>query len=126
MNPAQLAQWLQGTDLRVLELHGPGMRLRLVRDGDAVVEAEIAPPVAATAFHPVRAGSVGHCLLTQPGRDQPFVRPGQSVRAGEPLALLRIGLVLLPVLAPQAGTVARIVVQEGEAVGYGHTLVELA
>lgn len=124
-----LAQWLQGTDIATLELRGPGTHITLARAGGAVVEAppaQAAPASLPAHTHTVRAGSVGHCLLTLPGRDKPFVRVGQAVRAGEPLAVLRIGLVLLPVCAPRTGQVLRIAVSDGAVVGYGQPLFELA
>ena len=73
----------------------------------------------------VRAGSVGVVLLAHPLRTQPLVGVGQAVAAGQALALLRIGDVLLPVAAPRSGVVARIVAADGSAAGYGDPLVEI-
>jgi biotin carboxyl carrier protein len=42
------------------------------------------------------------------------------------LALLRIGLVLLAVPSPRAGTVRRIVAMHEARVGFGDALIELA
>ena len=123
----QLSDWLQGTDITTLELLGPGLQVRLERQGPAVITAPVpADAAGAPAAHAVRAGSVGVLHLAVPGRDRPLVHAGQAVIEGQPLALLRIGQVLLPVLAPCAGIVARIAAAEGDTVGYGQLLVELA
>jgi acetyl-CoA carboxylase biotin carboxyl carrier protein len=74
----------------------------------------------------VRAGSVGLLLHTHPLRSEPLVKVGQQVAAGQALALLKIGLVLLPVSAPRAGVVSRIVAPDASAVGFGEPLIELA
>lgn len=134
----QLSRWLAATDIALLELSGPGTTLRLRRNvsatapgpgapGGAASPWNSVPPTAATAPPTVvRAGSVGIVLHAHPLHTEPLVRPGQEVAAGQPLALLRIGLVLLPVTAPRAGTVARIVAPHGSTAGYGDALVEIA
>jgi acetyl-CoA carboxylase biotin carboxyl carrier protein len=53
------------------------------------------------------------------------VRPGARVQAGQTLGLLRIGVLLLPVTASRAGTVAAVRVEDGATVGYGAALVDL-
>lgn len=127
----QLSQWLQGTDITLLELSGPAGVVRL-RRGSAGVAARSQPtespprhaePKAGTV---VRAGSVGVLLHTHPLRSEPLVRVGQEVAEGQALALLKIGLVLLPVPAPRAGIVSRIVAAHEAAVGFGDPLLELA
>lgn len=125
----QLSQWLAATDITLLELTGPGKSIRLRRDGPGASVDNlpgIAPPpaVAATAT-PVKAGSVGILLHSHPLRPDPLVQVGQTVEEGQTVALLKIGLVLLPVAAPRAGTVTRIVAAHGTAVGFGEPLIEL-
>jgi acetyl-CoA carboxylase biotin carboxyl carrier protein len=135
----QLTQRLAGTDITLVEWSGPDRLIRLRREAGGpvakVAPAEdpvaTAPPVASPVAEPpptgtvVHAASVGVVLLSHPLRAEPLVRPGQAVRAGETLALLRIGLVLLPVAAPRAGTVSRIVATHEDRVGYGAPLIEL-
>ena len=124
----QLAEWLQGTDIGLLELRGPGQSIRLSRQPSGEVrEVEPAAPAWRTSSTTVvRAGSVGVLLLTHPLRGEPLVQPGQTVAAGQALALLQIGLVLLAVPAPRAGVVSRIVSTHESAVGFGTALLELA
>jgi acetyl-CoA carboxylase biotin carboxyl carrier protein len=119
----RLSEWLAGTDITLLELSGPGRLIRLRRNGmDSPAEA--VPQAVATTT--VRAGSVGMFLHSHPLRAEPLVRVGQEVRAGQALALLRIGLVLLAVPSPRAGTVRRIVAMHEARVGFGDALIELA
>jgi acetyl-CoA carboxylase biotin carboxyl carrier protein len=125
----QLSEWLQATDISLLELRGPGESIRLCRQASGEVR-EAAPDATPAAAPPsttvVRAGSVGIVLHTHPLRTEPLVKPGQPVAAGQALALLRIGAVLLPVAAPRAGVVSRIVCAHESAVGFGTPLIELA
>ncbi|MFT3821683.1 MAG: acetyl-CoA carboxylase biotin carboxyl carrier protein subunit [Rubrivivax sp.] len=120
----QLSDWLAATDIALLELTGPDRAIRLRRNGGGSFVEE-AVPAAAPDATVVRAGSVGLYLDAHPLRAEPLVRPGDAVAAGQALALLKIGLVLLAVPAPRAGVVARIVATPGRAVGYGDPLVEL-
>lgn len=55
----------------------------------------------------------------------PLVRIGARVEAGQTVGLLKIGPLLLPVAAPQAGIVDGVHVADGAAVGYGTPLLEL-
>lgn len=127
----QLSAWLAATDITVLELTGPGKTIRLRRNGATVVAPPLYPmPVgtepAVAAPTVVRAGSVGILLQSHPLRTEPLVRPGQQVAAGQAVALLKIGLLLLAVPAPRAGRVSRIVAANETPVGFGDPLVELA
>ena len=126
----QLAEWLAGTDLTILELSGPATAFRLRRHGaGAAFETEPWPPAvtpAAAAATVVCAGTVGIVLLAHPLRTEPLVRIGQTVAAGQTIGLLKIGLVLLAVHAPHEGTVTRIVAPHETAVGFGDPLLEIA
>lgn len=132
-----LAQRLSATDIDHLELAGPALTLRLVRGPGGAFDAQVVPtgtpPVDSTLQGPssaeaglmLRAGSVGRVCLAHPLRDEPLVQAGDPVVAGQPLLLLQVGQVLLPVTAPCVGRVRRVVAQAGAAVGYGSPLVEL-
>src|SRR5688500_1244472 len=126
----ELAAWLAGTDIGLLELRTPEGMLRLGRDGqpgseiaqlDAQDEgAPPAPPACVAA-----APSVGVFLHAHPRHAAPLVRPGQHVSAGQHVGLIKIGPLLLPVPAPRPGVPVALLVPEGEAVGWGTPLVEL-
>jgi len=115
----QIAAWLAATDIGLLELRGPALELRLRNDGGQVQAAPDAPPVTASA------GSVGVFLHRHPLHETPLAPIGETVRAGQPLGLLQIGALLLPVPAPQDGVVTALPVAHSTLVGYGTPLVEL-
>ena len=123
---SQLSAWLAATDIDLLELRGEGTELRLLREGGRVdVMAPGEGIATAQPVLPVAAPSVGIFLHSHPLHDAPLAVPGQAVAAGEALGLLRIGALLLPVIAPQAGTVAGHLVAHGTVVGYGTPVVDL-
>jgi len=119
----QLAAWLANTDIGLLELRTPNGTLRLGRQGDEIIElpAEEAEP----ELLPIRAPSLGVFLQSHPLTAVPLVRIGQRVEAGQTIGLLKIGPLLLPVTAPQAGIVDSIHMADGLAVGYGAQLFDL-
>lgn len=131
----QLAQWLQATDIAELELTGPDRRLRLQRTTGDHITVEIAASQAACDLRPqatprqprtsIRAGCVGIVRLSHPLREDALVRVGQSVSAGQAVALLVVGKVMLPVPAPRAGKVTRILATDQAVAGYGTPLVEI-
>jgi acetyl-CoA carboxylase biotin carboxyl carrier protein len=128
----QMAAWLAGTDIGLLELRTPHGMVRLGRNGSPAGEVvqlnepapdeRIAPEPAPTV---VTASSVGAFLHAHPLHDAPVVRPGERVTAGQDLGLLQVGLLLLPVDAPVAGRVSLVHVETGRAVGYGTALFDL-
>lgn len=126
----QLSEWLNGTDIALLELSGPGKLIRLRRHGAGYsAHAAPQPPAAADVQEPprtvVRAGSVGIVLHAHPLREDALVRVGQQVLAGQTVALLKIGAVLLAVPAPRAAVISRVVAANESPVGFGDPLVEL-
>ena len=117
---ARLAAWLAATDLAELELHGPGVHVRLRHAAGIVTEVEEPPAVTV-----ITAPSVGHFLPAHPLHDRPLAPIGSRVAAGQPVALLRVGPLLLPVTAPCPAVVADVLATPGDAVGYGTPLIAL-
>jgi acetyl-CoA carboxylase biotin carboxyl carrier protein len=133
----QLATWLAATDIGLLELNGPSLRLRLRHDGPDVEVASdddpadvlpesITAPATEQAATAVTAGSVGVFRHRHPLREDPVAHPGMAVEAGQPLGLLQVGALLLPVRAPRDGVVVAVCEDDGALVGYGTRLFELA
>lgn len=127
----QLEAWLRATPIHTLELRGPGTFIHLTQatgnspNPDPMTGAgAVARPEDATSTI-VRAGSVGVVMHAHPLRDDPWVQVGQQVRAGQTVALLRVGAVLLPVPAPHDGVVLKILADNGQIVGYGDSLVAI-
>ena len=127
----QLSEWLAATDIAMLELRGPDGRIRLRHDSARVEKIEDAAPATTdtTRVGPSRltvaACSVGVFLHGHPLQTTPLARPGARVRAGQPLGLLQIGALLLPVTAPKDAMVIDALVAHGETVGFATPLVEL-
>jgi len=117
---ARLAAWLAQTDLAALDLRGPGVHLRLHHVAGTVTEVEEPPPVTV-----ITAPSVGHFLAAHPLHDHPLAPIGTRVAAGQAIALLRVGPLLLPVTAPCPAIVVDVIAAPGAAVGYGTPLIAL-
>jgi acetyl-CoA carboxylase biotin carboxyl carrier protein len=128
----QIAAWLAPTDIELLELRGPDQHVCLRREGEqvVVVAAEERTPEDGQQAAPPRlvvsAASVGIFLHGHPLCREALVAPGERVRAGQVLALLKIGALLLPVHAPQDGIALRPLVPDGATVGFGTPLLELS
>ncbi|MBU3738084.1 MAG: acetyl-CoA carboxylase [Rhodoferax sp.] len=129
----ELAKRLAATDIDSLELAGPALTLRLTRAPGGAVKPQVLPTTqnatavidADDASLTLRAGSVGVVRLAHPLRGEPLAPAGELVTAGQTLLLLQVGQVLLPVNAPRPGRVRQVLVASGEAIGYGHPLVQI-
>jgi acetyl-CoA carboxylase biotin carboxyl carrier protein len=130
-SPAQvqeLAAWLAATDIGLLELHTPEGVLRLGRGLAGEIEKleardEEAPQAPAALV--VVAPSVGVFLQAHPLHGAPLARQGERVFAGQPVGLMQVGPLLLPVHAPQSGVPVAFLVPDRQAVGWGTPLVDL-
>lgn len=115
----QIAGWLEAAGLDRFELTTPTARLRLTL-GAAVAPAAEAPPPRPGLV----ARGTGEFLASHPWAEAPLVRPGQRVRAGDIVALLRTGALIQPVTAAEDGIAGAAVVAPGTLVGFGTTLME--
>jgi len=129
---AEIAAWLAGTDITTLELIGPDGQLRLQRNGAGgafvAVDPAEPPPQAAAASGPgekVLSVHVGNLLRAHPLHDVPLVLSGQTVATGQAIALVQVGPLLLPVVAPRDGTIADVLATDGQLVGYGDAIAML-
>lgn len=125
---SEIAAAMAAAGIGHLELTGPGVRLALGRGPSAeplavAVAAEtMAPEAGAIA---VTAPGVGTFLRAHPLHDRPLAAAGDAVGAGQPIAALRVGALLLPVVAPAAAVVVDATVEDGALVGYGDRLFDL-
>src|SRR5262245_59733319 len=128
----QLSAWLDEAGIDVLELTGPGKQLRLERDarpGSGKGNAE--PPAVVSETHvpggcTVRAPIAGILLLKHPMHETPLVVRGHRICAGQTVALLQIGALLVSVTTPQDGIVTDVLGQDGSLIGFGTEIVRLA
>jgi acetyl-CoA carboxylase biotin carboxyl carrier protein len=107
-----IARWLAGTDIGYFELRTPFETLRF------------GAPQAHPAPTTLRAASVGVFRRAHPLHAAALAPIGEPVPAGQAVGVLQIGPLLLPVLAPVAGRVARWLADDGAAVGFGAALIE--
>jgi acetyl-CoA carboxylase biotin carboxyl carrier protein len=128
---AQISAWLVEAGIDDLELRGPDRQLRL-RAGradqseDAITSVDLAPAESRPQHFTVTAPAVGILLHRHPMQDRPLAPCGCRIRAGQTLALLQIGTLLLPVEATRDGTVIRLLVEHGALVGFGTQIIELS
>jgi acetyl-CoA carboxylase biotin carboxyl carrier protein len=139
----KLADILKDTDLTEIEVERGELRIRVARGGVAAPAAVLAPvaaPVQAAAqaaaataatapAAPVAAGElvkspmVGTVYLApQPGQD-PFVKAGDKVTAGQTLLIVEAMKTMNPIPAPRAGTIVELLVEDGQPVEFGEGLV---
>jgi biotin carboxyl carrier protein len=119
----QLAQWLKEHHLAGAEFSRPGVQLTLRRGGEPV---SVAAPAAVAVDGPVlRTTGLGRLLLTHPELREPFVAVGDQLCAGQLVAVLQVGELLLPQRSPTAARVIDIRVPCGTTVGYGEAFLGL-
>jgi acetyl-CoA carboxylase biotin carboxyl carrier protein len=124
------------TELEITEAEG---KVRIVKGGATVVQAQTYAAVAAPAVQqlvaapiaPVAPVEVGHTVKSpmvgtfyrsaSPGA-KAFVEIGSSIKAGETLCIIEAMKILNEIEADQSGTVTQILCQNGQAVEYGQPL----
>ncbi len=139
----ELAQILRDTDLTEIELVDGEARLRVVRQAVvaapvAATQVALAPPVAAApvaavapaaevidAAHPgaVTSPMVGVAYLSPEPGAAPFVAIGAKVAQGQTVLLIEAMKTFNQIKAPRAGTVTRILIENGMPVEYGEPLL---
>ena len=72
--------------------------------------------------HTVRSPMVGVYYASPKPDSPPFVREGQSVAKGDPLCIIEAMKVMNHIEAPVAGSIKKILVQNGEPVQYDEAL----
>ncbi len=137
----RLAQLLDETRLTELEYSTDSWRIRVARhpgaaQGAQTVSTPAAEPVAAPAAaaeappdasHPgaVVSPMVGTVYLAPEPGAAPFVQVGDQVEQGATLLIVEAMKVMNPVIAPRAGRVERVLVENGAPVEYGAALMIL-
>lgn len=138
----QLAELLSETGLTEIEVEDGDRKIKVSRGTAAPVHAVAAAPVAASvpaaapapAAEPavpdianaIRSPMVGTAYLhPEPGAD-PFVKVGDTVKAGDTLLIVEAMKVMNPIAAASAGTVTQILVENAQPVEYDQPLVVIA
>ena len=138
----ELAELLNQTDLTEIEVEKGDLRVRVARNISATVQVPAAAPamampapVAAAAAAPVEAkpaaahpGAVPSPMVgtayRRPSPDaKPFVEIGSVVKQGERILLVEAMKTFNDIVAPRAGKVTAILVEDGQPVEYGEPLL---
>lgn len=135
----ELAKLLDETGLSEIEIDREGMRVRVAREirvqaAPMVVPALAAPSAAQAAAaakasddptqHPgcVRSPMVGTAYLAPEPGAPPFFEVGSRVTQGQTLLIIEAMKTMNHIPAPKAGTVTRVLVQNGQPVEFGEPL----
>lgn len=130
----RLAGLLDETGLTELEIAEGERRIRIARAG---VPVALAPPAAAAPAAPesveapapvdhpgqIKAPMVGTVYVAPEPGAAPFVRQGEQVAEGATLLIIEAMKVMNPIRAPRAGTVTRILIDNGQPVEFGEPLM---
>lgn len=135
----ELAELLNQTDLTEIEVEKGDLRVRVARSITATVQvptaaplpvAAIAPAIAAAAptpaaAHPgaVTSPMVGTAYRRPSPEAKPFVEIGSVVKQGERILLVEAMKTFNDIVAPRAGKVTAIFVEDGQPVEYGEPLL---
>lgn len=138
----ELAELLNQTDLTEIEVEKGDLRVRVARNITATVQVPAAAPlpvaapvmVAAaaasveskpTAAHPgaVNSPMVGTAYRRPSPEAKPFVEVGSVVKQGERILLVEAMKTFNDIVAPRAGTVTAVMVEDGQPVEYGEPLL---
>lgn len=141
----EIAKLISETDLTEIEVERGDLRIRVARQitVQPVVHQVAAPaaPLVAPALVPAAAaaGTAEADLSAHPGAVRspmvgtayrrpspgatPFIEIGASVKAGDKLLLVEAMKTFNEIVAPKAGTVTHILVEDGQPVEYGEPLV---
>ena len=137
----QLAELLDATQLTEIEVEEGDRKIRVARKAanvaapvsyapaptaaPAPVAAVAAPETAPTApsANAVKSPMVGTVYLSGEPSAPPFVSVGARVAAGDTLLIVEAMKVMNPILAPSAGTVKAVLVENGQPVEFDQPLV---
>ena len=129
---AEIASWLSAAEIDTFELISPDYRVYLRRGGTEPLVGLSSPGTGSnkagaedTQHHRIASPGVGRFLHTHPVHEAPLVGTNEPVTTGQPVGLLQVGPILLPVVAPRNGIVTAFLASDGSLVGYGDPLVAL-
>jgi len=138
----ELAELLTETGLTEIEFERDDTRIRVARNQAPVAhfpaapatpspplpQPEMRPPVPASedvAEHPgvVLSPMVGTAYFAAEPGARPFVDVGETVREGQTVLIVEAMKTMNQIPAPRAGTVTRILIEDGQPVEYGEPLM---
>lgn len=123
-------QYLRGVSVVELAAGDQRVRIRvpLASAASAAQAAALTPPAAASSTPAptvVRADGLGLLRRTHPARLAPWIEAGDTVQAGQSLALLQVGGTYTAVCAPRDGVIEAVLAAEGQRIDHGTPLFRL-
>lgn len=141
----ELAELLAETGLSEIEVEDGDRKIRVARQLTAApvqqyavapapaATSAVTPAAAAPAAAPVDANAdavkspmVGTCYLAAEPSAPNFISVGQTVKAGDTLLIIEAMKVMNPIVAPAAGVVKAILVENAQPVEFDQPLVVIA
>jgi len=128
-----LAQLVTRLGLSEIEVAKGDFKIRVARQlSAAIIQPAVTPPQAAATGAPsapadgpgtVKSPMVGTVYLRSSADAAPFVEVGAQVKTGDKVLLVEAMKTFNEILAPRAGTVTGILVEDGQPVEYGQPLL---
>ena len=130
----KLAELLAETGLGEIEYEDAGKRIRVATPGAAPANISAVPGAneesaaedlnSDAAHHPgaVTSPMVGTIYMSPAPGEPPFARPGESVVEGQTILMVEAMKTFNEIAAPRSGTLARIIVADGQPVEFGEVL----
>ena len=130
----KLAELLAETGLGEIEYEDAGKRIRVATPGAAPANISAVPVAneesaaedlnSDAAHHPgaVTSPMVGTIYMSPAPGEPPFARPGESVVEGQTILMVEAMKTFNEIAAPRSGTLARIMVADGQPVEFGEVL----
>jgi acetyl-CoA carboxylase biotin carboxyl carrier protein len=84
-----------------------------------------APAEPAATGHLITSPMIGTYYSAPGPNERPFVQVGDRVEVGQTVAIIEAMKIMNEIVSEYAGTVAEMIVKNGEAVEYGHPLIRL-
>ena len=138
----QLAELLDASSLTEIEVEDGPRKIRVARKAAAIAPMHYAPAAAAAPIaaptapvavreagasapsaNAVKSPMVGTAYLSAEPGSKAFAAVGQKVAAGDTLLIVEAMKVMNPILAPAAGTVAAVLVENGQPVEFDQPLI---
>ncbi|GEO36497.1 acetyl-CoA carboxylase biotin carboxyl carrier protein [Skermanella aerolata] len=138
----KLAGLLDETGLTEIEFAEGEKRIRVTKGGTApafyaqapaagaasAAAATTSPPAAlGVSSHPgaLTSPMVGTAYVSSEPGGPPFVRVGDTVKAGQTVLIIEAMKVMNPIKAPKAGTIAQVLVGDAQPVEFGEVLLTI-
>jgi acetyl-CoA carboxylase biotin carboxyl carrier protein len=128
----ELSRLLEENKLTEIEVQKGDQRVRVSRGGGGTVHhaaAAHAPAAVKAAADPVKhpgtvtSPMVGTAFRSPKPGAKPFVEEGAQVREGETLLIIEAMKTMNAISAPRAGTVTKVMIEDGQPVEFGEPLL---